>query len=173
MKELKKIAITGPESTGKSMLAEQLAKHFNTVWVPEYAREYIDKLTRPYEQSDIVKIAKGQTHLESAVQKNAKGFLFSDTELIVTKIWSDVKYHECDEWILENIERQTYDLYLLCYIDLPWSPDPQREHPHMREHLFDLYLQEMVERSLPFSVVSGIGEERLMNAIRIIEEAFG
>jgi len=172
MKKILKIAVTGPESTGKSMLAEELAVHYNTVFVPEYAREYIDRLGRPYNREDILEIAKGQITEEDRCFQRATRMLFCDTELIVTKIWSDVKYGMCDPWILQKIEENKYDLFLLCNIDLPWEDDPQREHPHMREKLFSLYHDELTERGFPFSIVSGTGKKRLMNAIGFVEIAF-
>lgn len=167
-----KIAITGPESTGKSRLAMELAEHYKTVYVPEFAREYIDHLDRPYTQEDILKIAKGQINGEECWIKKANHILFCDTELIVTKIWSEVKYGRCDRWILRKIKENKYDLFLLCDIDLPWEEDPQREHPHMREYLFTLYYDELVERGVPFKVISGSGQERLINAIGFVELVF-
>ena len=169
MNSILKIAITGPESTGKSQLAEELAGYYNTVFVPEYARGYIDRLDRPYNRKDILEIAKGQIREEVLMDQQATRMLFYDTELIVTKIWSEVKYGICDPWILEKIEENNYDLFLLCNIDLPWEEDPQREHPHMREKLFSLYLDELTERGFLFKVVSGIGRERLANAIGFVE----
>lgn len=169
---IRKIAVTGPESTGKSMLASQLADYYNTSWVPEYAREYLGNLNRPYHVDDILEIAKGQMKNEMTAGQNASRFLFCDTELIVPKIWSEVKYQRCDPWILEQIEKHRYDLYLLCYIDLPWMEDPLREHPHLREHLFNLYYEELLERGFPFVVIAGTGEERLNNAVNAIEQFF-
>jgi NadR type nicotinamide-nucleotide adenylyltransferase len=169
-RSLIKIAITGPESTGKSMLAEQLAKHFHTAFVPEYAREYIDKLGRPYVYDDILKIAKGQLEQETKSYPKANKIIFCDTELIVTKIWSEHAFKKCDEWIIENIEKHKYDLYLLMNIDLPWEYDPQREHPHLREYLFDLYRHELSSRKLPFKIISGQNETRLNNAIEIVND---
>jgi NadR type nicotinamide-nucleotide adenylyltransferase len=167
-----KIAITGPESTGKSVLSIQLAEHYGTVFVPEYARRYLDQLGRPYTKDDILVIARGQLQSEQEFLQKAKGFLFCDTELIVAKIWSEVKYGSCDEWILENMIRNRYDLYLLCNIDLPWENDPQREHPHLRQYLFDLYEKELTGRTVPFVVISGSGEQRMMNAVKGIEAFF-
>jgi NadR type nicotinamide-nucleotide adenylyltransferase len=167
-----KVAITGPESTGKSMLSEQLARHYNTVWVPEYARGYIDAINRPYNQQDILMIAKGQIRSEQVYCQKAGSFLFCDTDLIVTKIWSEVKYQNCDEWILAKIIENRYDLFLLCDTDLPWEEDPQREHPHEREYLFNLYKEELTAREFPFFVISGFGNDRLNNAIRVIETFF-
>jgi NadR type nicotinamide-nucleotide adenylyltransferase len=169
---LLKIAITGPESTGKSMLAEQLAEHYHTVWVPEYAREFINNLDRPYTQEDILEIAKGQIRSETAICRKASGLLICDTELMVTKIWSEVKYGNCDPWILNKLERHKYDLYLLCDIDIPWAEDPQREHPHQRKYLFNLYKEELSCHCFPFFIISGFGTERLNNAIRVIETFF-
>ncbi|MCX6246924.1 MAG: ATP-binding protein [Bacteroidetes bacterium] len=170
MNKVLKIAITGPESTGKSQLAEELAMHYHTVFVPEFARAYIDALDRPYNRKDISIIAEGQLREEHRLFRVATRMLFCDTELMVTKIWSEVKYGKCDPWILQQIEGNKYDLFLLCNIDLPWENDPQREHPHMREKLFSLYFDELTERGFPFRVVSGTGEERLKNAIGHLEE---
>jgi NadR type nicotinamide-nucleotide adenylyltransferase len=169
MSKVMKIAITGPESTGKSQLAAELAEHYKTVFVPEFARAYIENLDRPYNQADILEIAKGQIRDEEKILKQASGMLFCDTELIVTKIWSEVKYGVCDPWIPEMIEKNKYDLFLLCNIDIPWQADPQREHPHLREKLFDLYFNELTQLGFPFKVLSGLGKERLKNAIDLIE----
>ncbi len=175
---IRRIAVTGPESTGKSILAMQLADHYGTVWVPEYAREYINQLGRPYEESDILAIAKGQLQHEQEAEmiveqvKNREKYLFSDTEALVTKIWSDVKYDRCDPWILDQVKTHVYDLYLLCDIDIPWEYDPQREHPELREHLFNFYHEELLEHNRNFRVVSGIGEDRLKNAIKFIDACF-
>jgi NadR type nicotinamide-nucleotide adenylyltransferase len=170
VKNILRIAITGPESTGKSQLTKQLASFFGTVWVPEYAREYIDSLDRTYNEKDILEIAKGQLEREERQACSAKEVLFCDTELTVTRIWSEVKYSRCHPWILEKIAEHTYDFYLLCFIDIPWENDPQREHPHLREHLFSLYLKELTGRGCRFEVVTGLGEERLKNAIRLIRK---
>ncbi len=168
MSSIRKIAITGPESTGKSMLTRDLAAHFHTTFVAEYAREYIASLDRPYNQNDILEIAMGQLSNEHRLEKTASEIFFCDTELIVTKIWSEVRYGSCNPWILENIFAGDYDLYLLCYIDLPWEADPQREHPHMRQELFNLYHEELKKRELPFAIVRGLDGERLDNAIQAI-----
>jgi NadR type nicotinamide-nucleotide adenylyltransferase len=166
---MRKIAITGPESTGKSMLAEQLAAHYRASWVPEYAREYLANLGRPYGEPDILAIAMGQLERESMAEKTAGGYLFCDTELLVTKIWSEVRYRRCDPWILQTLESHPYDLFLLCDIDLPWEYDPLREHPNERRFLFDLYFNELTRRKFPFAVVRGIGPDRLANAMALIE----
>ena len=101
---------------------------------------------------------------------NANKLLFSDTELIVAKIWLDVKYGNCDKWILDKIDEQKFDLYLLCDIDLPWEFDVLREHPEQREYLMKLYINELFIRKLNYAVISGIGEQRINNAISFIEK---
>jgi NadR type nicotinamide-nucleotide adenylyltransferase len=169
LKMVKTIAVTGPESTGKSVLAKQLAEHYQTVWVPEFARSYLENLGRAYTEKDILEIAKGQVRAEETAATSANGFLFCDTELIVTKIWSEVKYRRCDPWIINGVERQSYDLYLLCDIDLPWEYDPLREHPHIRKDLFRLYHKELTVRNFSFAIVRGVGPRRLENAIDAIE----
>ena len=167
-----RIAITGPESTGKSTLAKQLAQHYQTLWVPEFARTYIDKLKQPYQQKDMLTIAKNQLKIENKTTAKANKYLFCDTELIVTKIWSEHSFKVCDEWILNNINKNPYDLYLLCNIDLPWEYDPLREHPHLREYFFNLYLNELKSRNFNYSIISGTNETRFQNAIKTIENNF-
>ena len=169
---VKKIAITGPESTGKSNLAEQLAKHYETIFVPEFARTYIDGLPRPYNQDDILYIAEFQLIKENTALVDANRFLFCDTELIVTKIWSLHKYNNCHPWILEQINKNYFDLYLLCDIDLPWEFDIQREHPHLRTFFFEWYKKELEQYGFPYRVVSGTGDQRIQNAIDIINHFF-
>lgn len=169
---VKKIAVTGPESTGKSLLASQLANHYNTLCVPEFARAYIDSLDRPYEQSDIVEIAKGQLRAEKKMEARANRYLFCDTELIITKVWSLHKYGNCDPFIMEKILDKRYDLYLLCDLDLPWVQDPQREHPHLRKYFFDWYKRELDEYGFPYEVIRGMGQERLERAVAVIDRLF-
>jgi NadR type nicotinamide-nucleotide adenylyltransferase len=167
-----KIAITGPESTGKTQLAEQLAAHYRTVWIPEFARDYLFNLGRNYTYNDILYIARNQFSLIQQEVSTANRFLFSDTELIVTKIWCKVKYGKSHDWIEEHIGKQGFDLYLLAGIDLPWEPDPQREHPHMREELMQQYVNELKNQNFPYRIITGIGDERLKNAIKTVNTFF-
>ena len=169
---LKRIAITGPESTGKSSLAEELACHFNTAWVPEFAREYLNRLGRPYGYDDLKHIARGQLELEKKQAAIAKEFLFCDTELFVIRIWSEHKFGKTDPWILEKLTEHLYDLYLLCDVDLPWVEDPLREHPHMREYFFNIYVNALEEASVPYGIIRGSGKERLNQAIKTMEHHF-
>lgn len=164
---MQKIIITGPESTGKTTLAQQLAQHYQTVWVPEYARDYIDQLNRSYEEDDLLEIAKGQVNREDeiAVQHNPD-LLICDTSLLVIKVWSQVKYQRCHPWILEQLNLRQTSLYLLAFPDIPWEPDPQREHPQQRELLFQLYQQELHQK--PHIIVRGNHEQRLYTAVEAI-----
>ncbi|HBG71339.1 MAG: hypothetical protein A2W93_01515 [Bacteroidetes bacterium GWF2_43_63] len=164
-----RIAVTGPESTGKSTLAEYLAAKFGGVSVPEYAREYLEKLGREYNFDDILKIAQQQILNEDNAAIENK-LVFCDTELLVTKIWCDDKFGHCHSWIIDELNKRKYDLVLLCNIDLPWEPDPQREDPHRREHLMTLYQEQVVEYYGNVAEVIGEGEDRLQFASKIVEE---
>jgi NadR type nicotinamide-nucleotide adenylyltransferase len=169
---MRKIAIIGPESTGKSEIAQKLAQHYQTEWVPEYARFYLDRLDREYDQSDLLEIAKGQVAWEDQKIEFAQDYLFCDTNLIVIKIWSDYKYESTDEWIEQELANRTYDFHLLSNIDIAWTSDPQREHPTKREYFFDVYKKYLEDRKIPFGIVSGFEEERTRNAISVIENYF-
>ncbi len=165
----KKIAITGPESTGKSWLANELAEYYQAVCVEEYAREYLNQINKPYKIADVEAIAAGQCKaVETAVKTGAK-MIFSDTEVLVCKIWTEVVYGYCPDSIQKLIEKQMFDMYLLCDIDLPWEPDPLREHPHRREELFARYQKALDELGWSYAIVSGHGNNRLVNAVRKLE----
>ncbi|MDA3943631.1 MAG: ATP-binding protein [Bacteroidetes bacterium] len=170
---IKRIAITGPESTGKSWLAERLAEHYNTSWVPEFARSYLEKTGQKYTPRDIEQIAKGQLELERNIISQAKAVLFTDTEMLVCKIWLDFVFGLKSNFIEKALEEQNYDLYLLCDIDIDWQPDPLREHPHKREELFVHYENLLIERGFPFVKVSGQGNIRLENAVNAVNEICG
>lgn len=170
--KLIKIVLIGPESTGKSTLANQLAEHYNTVPSEEFAREYIDKLERKYVESDLLKIAKGQIDEEEMKLAKAKNILICDTDLIVIQIWAEVKYGCCDEWILEEIAVRDYDLYLLCGTDVPWEFDFQREHPEFRNELYQIYLKKLNQYNKKYIEIIGNKIVRLEKAIRSIDELF-
>jgi NadR type nicotinamide-nucleotide adenylyltransferase len=165
-----RVAIVGPESTGKSTLAEQLARHYHTVFVPEYARQYLDEIKRPYTIEDIIAISKKQVELEDELTPKANKILICDTNLLVTKIWAEHKYGKCPTWIEAQYKQRHYNLYLLCNIDTPWQPDPQREHPHLREELFAIYKTELDKQAVPYSIIKGLGDARLKNAVAAIDK---
>lgn len=166
---LKRIAITGPESTGKTELAKDLASHFNTNWVPEFSREYLEGLQERYMVEDILAIAKGQLEKEDEIASQTTALLFCDTDLTVTKIWSQEVFHTCPEWIKEMFTQHRYVLYLLCYPDLEWEADPLRENPVDRLFLFQRYKEELEKAGFNYVVVKGRGDERLENAINFVK----
>lgn len=166
-----RIAVTGPESTGKSQLAQQLAEYFNESWVPEYSREYLKLTGGKYHFKDILAIAKGQYKNEQIAIKSARNLLFCDTDFLVTYIWEKVKYGKVHKWLHDKLVTVPYDYTLLCNIDLPWEFDPLREHPDDRDMLFSLYLDELKTRNVKYAIVEGTGDDRLKNAITALEKS--
>lgn len=184
MNPLKKIVVIGPESTGKSTLCEQLAAHYSTAWVPEYAREYLLKHGMEYTYPDLLTIAKGQVALEDAAATRLSQappssahspVLFIDTDLYVMKVWSEFVFGKCDPWILDQIGSRHYDGYLLCRTDLPWAPDKLREYPDpvTREKLFHIYKDCMVNQSMPWAEIGGQADRRLEMAVEVVNKLIG
>ena len=139
-RKIKKIAIVGPESTGKSTISEQLAKYYQVPWVPEYARYYCQALTAPCTLQDEVNMFHGQLALEHAVITMAEtDFIICDTTFLTVKIWSDAFFGEIPQIVLETLQKHPYDFYVLLDIDLPWQDDPLRDFPNQREHFMDLW----------------------------------
>ncbi|MFN3917490.1 MAG: AAA family ATPase [Flavobacteriales bacterium] len=160
-KKIIRIAVTGPESTGKTTLAKELAKKYNTVWVPEIARNYLTHINRPYEEKDLTEIARRQRAEEEKLISQANRIIFCDTEMLVIKIWSEFKYKRVSPYILNELENQNYDAFLLCGTNLPWEYDVLREHPGMRESLYKIYFAELEQMNVPFLEVWGSVEERI------------
>lgn len=173
--DIKKIVVIGSESSGKSTLSEELAKALNTVWVPEYAREYLTGLGRPYNEEDHLVMAKRQLADEDALLPGANRYLICDTDLYVIKVWGEDKYGRCHPWILEQIAKRKYDMYLLTDIDIPWEDDPLREHnlPEERQHFFNIYHDIAINTGLPWALLSGDLETRVNTALKAIKETFG
>lgn len=167
-----RIAITGPESTGKSELTWKLAKHYGGKYVRETARNYLEELGRKYNYFDLWVIAQMQLKNEQQRERFASNYLFCDTELTVIKIWSEHRFSKCHPWVLKKLGEIKYDLYLLCDVDLPWKPDPLREHSHLRKYFFDKYHNELTGRGLPFVIISGTGPQRVQNAVDAIDRFF-
>jgi nicotinamide riboside kinase len=167
-----KIAVTGPESTGKTELASGLARHFGDVWVPEFARDYLNHLNRDYTYDDLEIIAKGQIGEEYRLIKTAKKFLFCDTELSVIKIWSEYKYGKCSREVLRLMQQTPYHLYLLCDTDIPWEYDVLREHPGKGRYFSECFIRELSSRSLPYAVIKGLGAQRLDLAVKTVLKTF-
>ena len=164
-----RIAVTGPESTGKSVLAKQLAEHYSAEMVPEFARSYLDQIRRPYSLHDLEIIAAGQVSSEDTAAAAGCSMMICDTELTVIKIWAEHCFGNCPVPVEQELMRRSYDLYLLCNIDLPWEYDPLREHPNLREYFFNLYLKELNSRGTNVKIIEGSGSLRLENAIRYVD----
>lgn len=164
---VKKIVVIGPESTGKSTLSKALAEQLNTVWVPEYARTYLEQKNHAYQFEDLSAIAKGQIESEDAVASKAHQYLICDTDLYVVKVWSEHKYGKVAPFILETIAQRQYDAYILCDIDMPWDADPLREHPEpeMRQYFFNIYKDIVLHSGKAFITVRGNEMERLAQAL--------
>lgn len=179
MEQPNKIVVLGPESTGKSYLCSQLASYYHTSWVPEYAREYLMANGKDYTPDDLLIIAREQLLREEAALKNVHGpgsdLLFIDTDLYVIKVWSEFVFNRCDNSILTRIAERHYDLYLLCNTDLPWVADELREYPDLysRQKLFHYYKDAMVNQQVHWHEISGNYEQRLAQAIAVVESCFG
>lgn len=183
--DLIRIVVIGPESTGKSSLCGALATHFDTVWCPEYAREYLTQHGKDYTFEQLDEIARGQLGLEDRFSELAtrqwseklepitpKPMLFVDTDMYVMKVWCEFVFGKCHPWILEEIKKRKYDLYLLCNTDLPWQKDHLREYPDLetRETLLGIYRNLLKHQSVPWEEVSGSGQDRIDAAIHAVEK---
>ena len=180
METIKKFVVIGPESTGKSTLCTQLAEYYKTIWVPEYAREYLEKNGTEYSYDDLLTIAKGQIDLEefltssgnklSNLHNSSFALLFIDTDMYVMKVWCEFVFNKCHNWILNRIAERRYDGYLLCNTDLPWVKDSLREYPDVetRNKLYHFYKDLLINQSVPWVDISGSYEERFEKAIQFI-----
>lgn len=164
----KRIAITGPECSGKSTLAGFLAKEFDGHLVNEYAREYLSNLNRSYNAEDVEKIAKKQFELNN--QFNRK-MIISDTEMLVAKIWHQEKFNSSSKIIDELVNQQHFDFYFLCMPDLPWEYDALRENPDDRHRIFIIY-KDLIESLYPKNhiIIKGTGENREKKALEIFRD---
>jgi nicotinamide riboside kinase len=167
-----KIAMFGPESTGKTTLAIQLAEYYKTVWVPEFARDYLqekwDKKQLICDSDDMLPIAYGQTKLENEKLAVANKYLFCDTNLMVTKVFSEVYYGYCEPGLDEAAQEHEYDLFFLTDIDVPWEKDDLRDKPEGRELVFQVFKKSLIDNKKPFITLSGDKGLRLEKAIAII-----
>jgi|SRR5688572_15175501 len=195
-----KVVAIGPESTGKSKLCELLAQHYNTQWCPEFAREYLLAHGMNYTYEDLLHIAKSQLAMEDEYASSMVNgqwsikndqhsethsppdryrdtihhspLLFIDTDMYVMKVWCEFVFGKCHEWILEQIKKRKYDLYLLCNTGLPWVQDELREYPDLatRDRLYSIYKDIMINQSTPWVDISGNYDERLQKAIKAVDQ---
>jgi NadR type nicotinamide-nucleotide adenylyltransferase len=181
---LKKVVVIGPESTGKSTLCEQLAQHYETMWCPEFAREYLLTNGTNYEYDDLLTIARGQLALEDEyslmlenqslplLENGGHLPLFIDTDMYVMKVWCEFVFGQCHLFILDEIVRRKYDLYLLCNTDLAWTRDTLREYPDLktRNTLYKIYRDMMINQSVPWVAICGDQEERFQKAVNAVNQ---
>jgi NadR type nicotinamide-nucleotide adenylyltransferase len=174
MQPIKKIVVIGPESTGKTTLCQALAQHYQTAWVPEFAREFLDANNNHYAYNDLLTIAKGQIKGEDKIIDSGKvnhAVVFIDTDMYVMKVWCEFVFGNCHSWIIDQIVQREYSFYLLCNTDLPWADDPLREYPDLevRETLFHMYKDILANQRTPWIEISGIEEKRLNLAIKAVD----
>jgi NadR type nicotinamide-nucleotide adenylyltransferase len=170
-----KVVLFGPESTGKTTLSQQLARHYNTVWAPEYAREYLQNKWNNYrktcEASDLIPIAIGQMKLENDLAKKADKVLICDTDLLETKVYSQEYYGGfVDKELDKAAKKNEYDLYFLTYIDTPWEADDLRDRPNQRQKMFDAFEKALKEHNKNYIILKGDKKTRLKTAIKAIDK---
>lgn len=169
-----KVVLFGPESTGKTTLAEQLAKHYGALWVPEFSRSYAkDRLKegKVLTKEDVLPIAYGQMELENYFSKLSKELLICDTDLLETKVYSEMYYEGfCPKLLKEFALKNTYDLYLLANIDIPWEADEIRDRPNQREVIFKAFQESLIKHERPYFQLNGTMEERFHLALNHINK---
>ncbi|WP_370477691.1 AAA family ATPase [Tamlana flava] len=170
-----KVVLFGPESTGKTTLSRQLARHYNSVWVPEYAREYLQNKwnneRKTCESEDLLTIAIGQMKLENELATKTNSILICDTDLLETKVYSEAFYGGiCDPVLKKYALENTYDLYFLTYIDTPWEADDLRDRPEQRMEMFKAFQDELIKNNRTFVLLKGSKKERLEMAVKHIDK---
>ncbi len=172
--KLIKVAITGPESTGKSALSEALSVHYKTSYAAEYAREYLTRTNGLYDLQDMTRIYEGQIELEEIAKDNANVFCFFDTDMLVLKVWSQFRFGLVPAAIDQAFMQRKYDFHLLCNTDLPWMPDAFRESPGQEERdlLYIMYRNLLLDAQKPFVEISGTGTIRFQQAVKALESNF-
>jgi NadR type nicotinamide-nucleotide adenylyltransferase len=170
-----KVVLFGPESTGKTTLSRQLARHYNSIWVPEYARKYLQDVwnneRRTCEPKDLLPIAEGQMKLENELAKKTNSVLICDTDLLETKVFSEAYYvGTCDPILEKYALEYTYNLYFLTYIDVPWEADDLRDKPDDRERMFEAFENTLKKYNKPYVILKGSKRQRLEKAVNHINE---
>lgn len=168
------IAVIGPESTGKTELTEKLALYFHTVWEPELARNFVENLNRDYTFDDVCEIAHRQILIEKQYElnNNRHKIVFFDTDLIITKVWFEYKYHLTPDFVQKRLNEKFIHFYLLLEPDIEWQADSVREHGDDRDFFFDWYKREIEGLQTPYAIINGLNEKRFENAIEAISSNF-
>lgn len=174
---IKRVAIVGAESTGKTTLAQELAKHFDTVWVPEYGREYTEIsvgreafFDYKWRDEEFVHIAQKQVELEDQLAGKANRVLICDTDALATCIWQERYLGHCSDQVAAIAHQRRYDLYLLADCDIPFTQDGLRDGEHLRQWMTNRFREELTQRKEPWILVRGRLEQRLHAAIDAIEK---
>lgn len=167
---MRRISLTGPESSGKSTLVKALASHYNCPFTVEFSREYLTQRNGKYDQNDLIAILNGQLELENKAGGNEAPFLFCDSDPLVIWIWTKVKFGTVDPIIESAWKEHLYDLYILVYPDLPWEYDPLRENENDRDLLFSMYEEKLKTEKRPYIIVKGSHKNRLSQAISSLNE---
>lgn len=167
-----KLAVIGAESTGKTALSEALSKHFATGCVPEYAREYFeDSDIYNYSLEDLEHIALKQVEQERRYMTSANGLLVCDTALVTLQIWAELEFGFCPESIHQLMEQNPYDHYLITSNEVPWQSDPLRQNKFSRDLIFNLNIEACRNKGASYSLITGLGEHRLNEAIKLTRQA--
>ncbi|MBK7443626.1 MAG: ATP-binding protein [Bacteroidetes bacterium] len=164
-----KIVFTGPESCGKTTLVNYLSQKLSLPYVPEMARPFISSLNRKYEYDDLLSIAMLQMSEEERIKSLNPPLLICDTDLLTIKIWCDDKYQRCEPWLSHATIDRVPAVYFLCAPDFPWQPDPQREDPHRREHLYNVYKEHMIKYKVRFVELKGTVEQRMQTVMQYLD----
>ncbi len=159
-----RVAVVGPESCGKTTLTRALASAWGEPWVEEVARDWLEARGGVYGPDDLPILAELQRAREDAVAADARRFLFCDTNALVVRVWSEVKYGAVHPRVTAVERLDSYALHLLTAPDLPWEVDPLRESPNGRDALFGRYEAALRAAGVPYAVISGQGEARLQGA---------
>ena len=164
--DLKRIVFIGPECTGKTTLSRTLAERYQTVWVEEYMRTYLqhkwDTQHLTCTPDDLLPIARGQIALENKCIEQANKVLFCDTCLLELMIYSYLYYGYCDPLIEHAALAHHYDAIFLTYIDVPWQADDLRDKPHERESVFAFFQEQLDARDIKYQILKGSVEERIL-----------
>jgi NadR type nicotinamide-nucleotide adenylyltransferase len=168
-----RIVLTGPESSGKTTLTEQLAAHYHAPWAPEFVRVFAAQKGAPIAFSDHGPIARGQMALEDAALALQPPLLFHDTDLMSTVVYCLHYFGRCPAWIEEAARSRVATHYLLCHPDIPWVADGVRDRPAQREELLGLFQQTLDRLGAPWSAVTGEGHQRVAEARAIVDRVVG
>lgn len=172
MNEVQRVAILGAESSGKSTLAAALAAHYETLWVPEYLREFVEEKERVPRECDQYPIARTQMQHEDAAAAKANRFLFCDTTPLMTAIYSRWYWNRVDAQLSQLEQRHDYAYTLVTAPDSPWEADGlQRESEAVRQTIHEQVLQMLHERGIAYLLVTGSLPQRMLQAGRLIDPA--